>query len=331
MEHDAGQAAARTEHPRRIVVTGANGFIGARLVNALAAAGHEVIAVARSPGPQAALRRAVVAGYHDRKALGGLAAGADAVIHLAATAHRIGPQAAGAADPFAGNVSDTVSLAQTCADAGVRRFVFVSSIGVNGSRNVDGAFTEASQPRPSEPYAISKWQAEQALAAVVRQAPQLECVVVRPPLVYGPNAPGNFARLMRAVTRGVPLPLGGLRAPRSFIGLDNLVSLLERCTWHPAARNELFLAADGEDVTTAEFIRRLAAAFGRRVWLAPVPLPLLRSLARMAGFGAELERLAAPLQVDASKARQLLDWMPPLSLDEGLQRAAAAAREERRP
>jgi nucleoside-diphosphate-sugar epimerase len=315
-----------TARPRRVLVTGANGFIGARLVSTLVGSGHEVIAVARSAGGHAAgVRRAVVSSYHDRQAMHALAADVDAVIHLAATAHRMGTRAAGAEDEFAGNVTDTVALAQTCAHAGVQRFILVSSIGVNGNQSVDGPFTEVAPPRPSEPYAVSKWRAEQALAAVAREHPALEHVIVRPPLVYGPGAPGNFGRLQRAVARGLPLPLGGLQARRSFVGLDNLVSLLERCTWHPAARNELFLVSDGEDVTTADLIRRLGEALGRRARLVAVPLPLLRALARIAGFRPELERLAATLQVDASKARTRLDWQAPLTLDEGLRRAAAGA------
>jgi nucleoside-diphosphate-sugar epimerase len=325
MNPQGRQVAAGSERPRHVLVTGANGFIGARLVDTLVLAGYQVTAVARSQGSHdERVRRAIVSGYHDGRAMGELLAGVDAVIHLAATAHRIGPAASGARDEFAGNVSDTAAVALSCAGAGVRRLVFVSSIGVNGNRNVDGPFTEASQPRPSEPYAISKWKAEQALTALAQRAPHLETVVVRPPLVYGPSAPGNFGRLVRAVARGVPLPLGHLRALRSFVGIDNLASLLERCTWHPAARNDLFLVSDGEDVTTADFIRRLGQALGQRTRLAPVPLPLLRGLARMAGFGPELERLAAPLQVDSGKARALLDWRPPFSLDEGLRRAVAA-------
>jgi nucleoside-diphosphate-sugar epimerase len=307
---------------KRILVTGASGFVGGALAPFLAQRGHEVLCTSRRPVSLSGARlTAVVSRYGDPRALGPLLAGCDVVVHLAAPAHRA--SSGGRDDPaeYDASVTDTASLASACAEAGVRRFLFVSSIGVNGNADAGIPFEEASEPHPAEPYAMGKWQAESALRAIAARSPGLELVVLRPPLVYGRDAPGNFRRIARAVERGVPLPLGGLANPRSFIGLDNLLHLIELCCHHPAAAGELFLVSDGEDVAMSEFIVRMGLAMKRPARLFRLPTPWMRLAARSAGYETEFQRLAASLRVNSSKSRRTLGWTPPFTLDEGLRRA----------
>jgi nucleoside-diphosphate-sugar epimerase len=320
-----GDAAATAG--RRILVTGASGFIGRVLVARLAQAGHDVLAVSRAPmAAPPGVRHAQVLGYQDAATLRGLATGCDAVVHLAAIAHRAvsGPQAGAMFEP---NVASTLAVTRAAVDGGAGRFVLVSSIGVNGNCTTGGrVLTEADAPGPVEAYAMSKLRSEEALRAIAASHPALEAVIVRPPLVYGPNPPGNFGRLWRAVAGRAWLPFGRIDNRRSFIGIDNLCDLLELCVRHPAAAGEVFLAADTEDVSTAELVRRMARALDVAPRLLDVPMPLVRLAARMAGRAEQLERLAGSLQVDAGKARRMLGWAPALTLDQGLARAAAAER-----
>jgi nucleoside-diphosphate-sugar epimerase len=315
-------------HRHRVAVTGASGFIGRALVSHLAQAGHEVLAVSRSEPSAKDIASVVVGDYTDSASLERIFAGYDSVVHLAALAHR--GVSAREPDPgavFAPNVAAATSVAAAAAAARVRRLVLVSSIGVNGNHTDVQPFTEAGPAAPVEPYAVSKWQSETAVRQVVAEHPALEFVIVRPPLVYGPGAPGNFARLVRAIRRGMPLPLGGLANRRSFLGLDNLLGFIELALRHPDARNELYLLSDGEDVSTAEFIHRIGQACRKPARLVHCPLPLLRFLARLGGREEQLDRLASSLQVDSSKARTQLGWKPSLTLDEGLRRAVARSRE----
>lgn len=247
-------------------------------------------------------------------------AAVDAVVHCAARAHVLRTEAV---EPLAAfrhsNVEVTLKLAREAARAGVRRFVFVSSIGVLG-RSQERCFSVLDAANPEDAYAISKWEAEQALRMVARET-GLEVVVVRPPLVYGPGAPGNFGRLLEWVANGVPLPLGAVNNQRSLVGLDNLVDLLITCLEHPAAANRLFLAGDGEDLSTSDLLRRLAAAFERHVRLVPVPPKILRVGARLVGKNDIARRLLDSLQVDITHTRETLGWTPPIGVDEGLRRA----------
>lgn len=301
---------------RRVLVTGASGFIGRTLVQQLTHIGHKVTALARQPLALSGIRCVTVADYTSAAALLPLLDKQDVVIHLAALAH----QRNATAGAFDSNVSVTRALVQACIEADVGRLVLLSSIGVYGSPHSDGPFTEACPTNPSEPYAASKLACEQVVAHDMANG---DWVIIQPPLVYGPQAPGNFGQLQRAVARGLWLPLGRATALRSFVGLDNLVDLIALCTTHPAARQQTYVVADGEDISTANFIRAIGTALGRRARLLDVPPALLRRLAALLGRADVVDKLLAPLQVDASKARQQLGWTAPYTLAQGLQRAVA--------
>ena len=247
-----------------------------------------------------------------------------AVVHLAARVHVMQDASR---DPLGDyrrtNVQGTLNLARQAADAGVRRFVFVSSVKVNGeSTAVDHCFKPDDVPAPQDPYGISKMEAEQGLRQLAKDT-GIEVVIIRPPLVYGPGVKANFAALMRAVQRGWPLPLGAVHNQRSLVALDNLVDFIVTCITHSAAANQTFLVSDGQDLSTADLVRGMAQAAGVPARLVPVPVPLLRLAGRMLGKADATDRLCGNLQVDSSKARGLLGWEPPVSVQEGLRRAAA--------
>jgi len=221
------------------------------------------------------------------------------------------------------NVQGTLNLARQAAAAGVRRFVFVSSIKVNGEMTQLGRpFTADDAPAPLDAYGVSKMEAEQGLREIALQT-GMEMVIIRPPLVYGPGVKANFAAMMRWLRYGVPLPLGVIHNQRSLVSLENLVDLLVTCITHPAAANQTFLVSDGEDVSTTELLRRMGQAMGKPARLLPVPGSWLKLAAGLVGKGDVAQRLCGSLQVDISKTRELLGWVPPVSLDEGLRRAAA--------
>jgi nucleoside-diphosphate-sugar epimerase len=248
--------------------------------------------------------------------------GCEIVVHLAARAHIMKESVY---DPLVEfrrvNVRGTLTLARQAALAGVPRFVFVSSIGVNGVQSAPGkAFSEADQPNPHNAYALSKWEAEQDLLRIATET-GMEVVIIRPPLVYGGNAPGNFGALMRAVQRGWPLPLGAVHNQRSLVALDNLVDFIITCINHPQAANQTFLVSDGQDLSTTELVRGMSKAAGVTSRLLPVPLWALQAGATLLGKGDAVQRLCGNLQVDISKARNLLGWVPPVSVEEGLRRA----------
>jgi len=229
------------------------------------------------------------------------------------------------ADPLAefrrANVEGTLNLARQAVAAGVSRFIFISSIGVNGSETVSSPFSESDQPNPREPYAISKWEAEEGLMNLAAET-GMEVVIIRPPLVYGPNAPGNFGRLYRLIQRGFPLPLGAIHNRRSLVALSNLVDFICVCLNHPAAANQTFLVSDGEDISTTDLLRRMAHALHVPARLVPVPQGLLEWGAKMLGREDLSQRLCASLQVDISKARTLLGWQPPVTVEAALRSTA---------
>jgi UDP-N-acetyl-alpha-D-quinovosamine dehydrogenase len=299
-----------------ILVTGASGFIGKNLSMSLAAAGHQVVGALRSGSRYPMVHDSIeikrVKSVDGNADWSGFFENVSAVVHCAAVAH------GKPGDVSAVNIDGTLNLARQAASAGVRRFVFLSSIGVNG--NGKGTpYTEADPPNPDNQYAQSKWAAEQALWSL-QQETGLEVVVVRPPLVYGPDAPGNFGALVRWLAKGVPLPLGAVHNKRSFIAIDNLVDLLTVCISHNDAANQVFLAGDGQDLSTTELLRGVSHAMGKPARLIPVPSRALMLMLTMLGKKAMAQQLLGSLQVDISKARKLLEWQPPLSVEEALKR-----------
>lgn len=297
----------------RIVVTGASGFVGTALCRELLARGHAVRAAVRhSNAPATAelqnLRVPDIAAEFDRSTLLG---SADAVVHLAAIAHR----GASEAELRRVNVDATLRLAEAAAGR-VRRFVFLSSVKVHGEDSGTGAFRESDAPRPRDAYGRSKLAAEQGLTELADRT-GLELIVIRPPLVYGPGVKANFLRLLRWVDSGWPLPFGSLNNRRSLIGSGNLVDAIARCVEHPAA-NGPFLVSDAEPVSTAALVSSIASALERRARLVRVPAVLLRAAGALACHSDEMRRLTGNLVVDTSRMFRVLDWRPPLSLEEGL-------------
>ena len=309
---------------QKILVTGANGFIGKMVCAELLARGFEVTAAVRKVpadgNVNSAGLRFVGVGNVDADTCWDTAlAGCSGVIHLAARAHILNDEVA---DPLAAfratNVAGTLQLARCAARAGVARFVFVSSVGVNGNQN-ERPFTESDTPLPAEPYAVSKLEAELALQADAANG-AMELVIVRPPLVYGPGCPGNFLRLLKLLSTRIPLPFGAMRNKRSFIGIWNLADFLATCLVHDKAGGHVFLISDLEDVTLPDLLRGFAHGMDRTVPLFSVPPGWLATLAGMAGKGAMFDKLGGSLTVDASRAHTVLGWTPPVSLAEGLQR-----------
>jgi nucleoside-diphosphate-sugar epimerase len=315
-----------------ILVTGAAGFVGRALCASLAAAGHSVHAAVRNtagaPAETASVRPVGDLATFD--AWAPLLHGIDAVVHLAARVHVMRDTAADPQAAFdAVNATATERLARACARAGVRRFVFFSSVKVNGEATGQRAFTETDPPAPADPYGRSKLAAERAIARVAGDG-GLEPVVLRPPLVYGPGVGGNVMRLMRLIEHGVPLPLGAVRNRRSMVSVWNLTDAALACVANPRAAGRTFLVSDGDDLSTPRMITELARGMDRRPRLLPVPPRLLRAAAALLGRQAEIDRLCGSLQVDASAIRHTLAWTPPVTADEGLRRTGRAWRERAR-
>lgn len=310
-----------------ILVTGATGFVGGTVVRRLLADDPtQSIAVAVRRDDQRWPQRvfARITGDLEPSNNWSIAlADVSAVVHCAARVHVMADTATDPLEEFRRvNVQGTLNLARQAAVAGVRRFVFISSIKVNGESTQPGRpFTADDAPAPSDAYGISKSEAEQGLRELSAQT-GMEVVIIRPPLVYGPGVKANFAAMMRWLQRGVPLPLGAIHNQRSLVALDNLVDLIVTCITHPAAANQTFLVSDGEDVSTTELLRRMGQAMNRPARLIPVPASGLKLAATMVGKQDVAQRLCGSLQVDIEKTRQLLGWRPPLTLDQGLKRAA---------
>lgn len=304
----------------RILLTGASGFVGRELVRVMARQRNMEVSVAlRRHGGVQGFPVYLVDEISRLTDWSVAVAKQEVVIHTAALAHFITAEPNGAlAELRKVNVDGALNLAKQAAQAGSKRFVFISSIGVNGNTNTY-PFAAGDQPNPAEPYAFSKLEAEQGLWQI-QQETGMEVVIIRPPLVYGPGAPGNFGSLVRWVEKGVPLPFGAVYNKRSLVGIDNLVDLIIRCIDHPAAANQVFLAGDGEDLSTTELLRGVGEAMGKPARLIPVPAGLLQLGATLLGKKAMAQRLLGSLQVDISKTCEMLDWKPPYTVQEGLRR-----------
>ena len=310
----------------RMLITGYNGFIGSALAQESIRRGKQIRGVVRSscelPFDFETSTVDIIDGETDWNLL---LQDSEVVIHLAARVHVMSDSAV---DPLIEyrkvNTEGTLNLARQAVAAGVRRFVFLSSIKVNGEfTRLSQPFNANGIPNPQDPYAVSKYEAEQGLLKIAGKS-GLEVVIVRPPLVYGPGVKANFQTMMKWLHKGFPLPLGAIHNKRSLISLDNLVDLIITCIDHPAAANQVFLAGDGEDLSTPALLRRLGLAMGKPARLLPVPVSLLKAAAALLGKRDMAQRLCESLQVDISKARTLLGWNPLISVDEGLRRTAQA-------
>lgn len=309
----------------KMLVSGASGFIGKSLCAELLRQGHTVRAAVRLRNSQAENIETVPVGDINGETDWTVALrDIKAVIHLAAHAHVMKD---GVADPLAElrkvNVEGTWNLARQAAEAGVQRFIFISSIKVNGESTPLGQpYTAEDPPAPVDAYGISKLEAEEALRQLADET-GMEVVIIRPPLVYGPGVKANFRSMMHWLAKGVPLPLGAIHNMRSLVALDNLVDLIITCTDHPAAANQTFLAGDGEDLSTTELLQRLGNALDKPAKLLPIPAWVLKTGAMLLGKRDMAQRLCGSLQVDISKACDLLGWQPPVSVDDALKKTAA--------
>lgn len=307
--------------PQRVLVTGAAGFIGQALCRRLERDGLIVRRSVREVPKEAGSSGTDAVVLHD--ASGGEAISAamrdvDAVVHLAARVHVMKDTAADPLQEFRRvNCLWTERLIERAAAEGVRRFVYMSSVKVNGERTTT-PFTEADTPHPEDPYGLSKWEAEQIIARVSARS-GIEAVIVRSPLVYGSGVGGNFLSLLKMIRRGIPLPLGAVRNKRSLVFRDNLVDALATCLRDPRATGQTYLVSDGEDLSTPDLIRRIGRAMGVSVRLWPVPVSLLRFFGALVGRQGVVGRLTDNLQIDASKLHRELGWSPPWSVDRGIE------------
>jgi nucleoside-diphosphate-sugar epimerase len=305
----------------KVLVTGATGFVGRALCAELVRHGAAVRGAVRHQDCTARLdaraEGVVVGSIGAATDWTAALTGCDAVVHLAARVHVMRGEASETVALFREvNTEGTLNLARQAASAGLKRFIFVSSIKVNGEGS-DSAYRETDPPGPEDAYAVSKWQAEQGLRTIAHEN-RMEVVILRPPLVYGPGVKANFLQLIKALGSGWPLPLGGIRNRRSLLYLGNLVDAIRLCLEHPAAAGQTFLIDDGAPVSTPELVRALADAMGRPAWLIPVPVVLLELAGRLVGKRETIARLKASLWVDSSTIHDCLGWTPPFSMADGL-------------
>ncbi|AIR89959.1 UDP-glucose 4-epimerase family protein [Pseudomonas cremoricolorata] len=309
-----------------ILVTGGNGFVGSALGRQLR--------LSSSKGVRVAVRKPRQSGVGNETCVGDIGqftdwnaalSGVEIVVHTAARVHVMNETAPNALDAFRQvNVLGTLNLAQQAQAAGVKRFIYLSSIKVNGeSTDLTGPFVADAVGAPTDAYGLSKFEAELALLDMAKSS-TMELVIIRPTLVYGPGVQANFLTMMTWLYRRVPLPFGAIDNRRSLVSLANLIDLIMVCIDHPAAAGQTFLASDGDDVSTTRLLRELGHALGRPALLLPVPAPLLRTTARLLGKDDVAQRLLGSLQVDIEKNQALLGWIPPTDLREGLKFTAQA-------
>ncbi len=309
-----------------IAVTGANGFVGRKLCQVLIKNGYTVHAITRHPfrGVESSKYKSfTVDEINSNTYWGDALKGVNCVIHLAARVHIMSDSSS---DPLLAyreiNTNGTTNLARQAVESSVKRFVYISSIKVNGeSTPLNIPFTEHDKCSTDDPYAISKYEAEQQLLALSSKE-AIDVVVIRPPLVYGPGVKANFLSMMRWVNKGIPLPLGAVNNKRSLVALDNLVDLIIVCTEHKAAANEVFLVSDGEDLSLTRLLKSIAVALDKPSRLIPIPTWLIRITATLLGQKKISRRLLDSLQVDISKSRNVLNWQPPVTTADALKATA---------
>ncbi|MGK4340752.1 UDP-glucose 4-epimerase family protein [Ectopseudomonas oleovorans] len=303
-----------------ILLTGATGFVGSVLLSELTKLpDFRVVAAVRSAASPASDDVVVVGNIDGTTDYSAALNGVDVVVHAAARAHIMRDEVA---DPLAEyrkvNVEGTLNLAKQAVAAGVKRFVYISSIKVNGESTTGlSAFTEADSAKPEDPYGVSKYEAEQGLRLLAQET-GLEVVIIRPPLVYGPGVKANFLSLVKLSATRVPLPFGSVNNHRSMVYVGNLVSFIIRCIQHPAAANQTFLVSDGEDVSLRNLVTYIRLCLGRSPRLLPVPVGLFKLAGALTGKRGMVDRLVGDLQVDSSKARSLLGWVPPYTVEQGI-------------
>lgn len=306
-----------------VLLTGGSGFVGRALAARLLNTGYRLATVSRSS-------KGVSESQHFQISQldGGtdwtdilLTARPDVVIHTAARVHQMNDQSDDPLQAFRQvNTQGTVKLARQAAASGVKRFIFISTIKVNGETTDNRApFSHLDPHSPQDPYAISKSEAELQLQQLAQDS-GMEVVIIRPPLVYGPGVKANFAAMLGLARKNLPLPLGAVHNSRSLVALDNLVDLITTCANHPKAANQVFLSSDDCDVSTAELLRMMTRAAGKRPLLLPVPVSWLRLIAKLAGKQAVVDRLCGNLQLDISHTKQVLGWQPVVTLEQGIAR-----------
>jgi len=301
-----------------VLVTGAGGFVGKQLCKKLTADGVNVTGMARSPVDGLGNIKLIVKELNSDADLTTVLTGIDAVIHLAGRAHVMKETTGNPYQAYADiNIGVTKRLAESAVKQGVKRFVFLSSVKVNGERTTTTPFTENDQPEPESDYGKTKYKAEKDLIQISEKT-EMEVVIIRPPLVYGQGVKANFKSLIELCQSNMPLPLGAIHNKRSFIYIENLISFIIKCIDHPKAANQTFLISDDSDISTTQLIRYIKLASNKKTLLIPVPVTLLKGIFDIVGKASLSDRMCGDLQVDVNKAKTLLDWKPPYTVQHGI-------------
>ena len=317
----------------RVLITGVTGFVGSKLATVIHEKGFVITGAVRSLSES-------IPSFVEQVMVGDIAPNTnwqkslvsiDVVVHIAARVHVMHDTSSNPLEEFRRiNTEATLNLARQAVESGVKRFIYLSSIKVNGEATLqETPFLPDDKFVPTDPYALSKYEAEQELLKIADET-QMEIVIIRPPLVYGVGVKANFLSMMKWLYKGIPLPFGAIHNKRSLVALDNLVDLILTCIVHPSAANEVFLVSDGEDLSTTELLNRVAIALGKNPRLLPVNQQLLELGLTMIGKKALAQRLCGSLQVDISKTKKLLNWTPPVKVDEGLRKTAEAFKGSRK-
>jgi nucleoside-diphosphate-sugar epimerase len=311
--------------PNKILITGVSGFVGKVLLKRLTQDHLAVRSVLRQQNQNFnQIEHLLMPSMSESSDWRNALEGCDVVIHLAARVHVMDEDSEDPLSEFRKtNVALTTNFARQAAALGVKRFIFLSSVKVNGEVSKGKKFNESQDANPQDAYAISKWEAEEALRNLSKKT-DMEVVIIRPPLVYGPGVKANFLKMMRYLQRGVPLPLGSIQNKRSLVGLNNLVDFIVTCITHPKAANQTFLISDNHDISTSDLLRLISKVMDKRARLIPIPSKLLFWLFSMIGRGDFAERLLGSLEVDISKAKKLLSWSPPATMEDELKETVRA-------